>query len=108
MYSSSTASKVLTFVPHLADLQALAKPEETSETGDGIDTPGHAHHFSNKGIDPTVLNSSLKKHIAAGAHQGERRLNDFTADPNDRLNPHFADHVKQLVGTSDAAATTSG
>jgi len=77
--------------PHFstADLQALKEPEEKASGGDGIETPGHAHHFANKGIDPEVLQSSLKKHIALGAHQGERRLNDFSAHPTDRLNPHF-------------------
>ena len=59
-------------------------------------TPSHGHHFSNKGIDPTVLNSSLKQHIAQGAVKGERGLNDFSADASDRLNPHFDAHLDEI------------
>jgi len=83
----------------------LADNKPSEETGDGIDTPGHSHHFANKGIDPTVLNSSLKKHIAKGAHEGERRLNDFHADPLERLNPHFADHPVPKEGEPAEAET---
>jgi hypothetical protein len=84
-----------------ADLQALKESEQKATSDDnGIDTPGHSHHFANKGIDPIVLNSSLKKHIALGAHQGERRLNDFSADPTDRLNPHFADAIERIKDTT--------
>ncbi|CAG8604999.1 6393_t:CDS:2 [Acaulospora colombiana] len=70
----------------LRPLQAL---KQGTDDG-GIDTPGHGHHFANKGVDPAELSGTLKKHIAKGAHEGERKLNDFSADPTERLNPHFA------------------
>ncbi|KIM29635.1 hypothetical protein M408DRAFT_328849 [Serendipita vermifera MAFF 305830] len=96
---SGAQTPSLTHLKRHPDLQAL-KSEGKTEGGEGIETPGHAHHFSNKGIDPSVLNSSLKKHIAKGAHQGERRLNDFSAEPTDRLNPHFAETIEQLKETT--------
>lgn len=96
---SSTPTDFCSPPLYLADL--LHHKAEDNQEGDGIYTPGHAHHFSNKGIDPGVLNSSLKKHIAAGAHEGERRLNDFSAEPDERMNPHFADHIKDVVNASE-------
>lgn len=90
---------LLTIVPSLADLKHLES--QATEKGEGIDTPGHAHHFANKGIDPAELNSSLKKHIAAGARQGERRLNDFGAHADERLNPHFVEFVKKCADPAE-------
>ncbi|CAG7848533.1 SubName: Full=Uncharacterized protein {ECO:0000313/EMBL:CCA66559.1} [Serendipita indica DSM 11827] len=102
--ASGTATPSLTALKRHPDLQHLksehlhpaAASGEGIHTPEGILTPGHAHHFSNKGIDPIVLNSSLKQHIAQGAVKGERKLNDFSADVEDRLNPHFDSHLEEI------------
>lgn len=62
----------------------------------GIETPDHAHHFAVKGIEPKELTSSLTKAIAISAQEGERRLNDFSASPVERLNPLYAMRMAEV------------
>ncbi|PVG00027.1 hypothetical protein CPB86DRAFT_783163 [Serendipita vermifera] len=94
---SGAQTPSLTHIKRNPDLQALRQGTDDG----GIDTPGHAHHFANKGIDPAELSGTLKKHIAKGAHEGERKLNDFSADPTERLNPHFAKALMKDVDLED-------
>ncbi|KAG8808258.1 hypothetical protein FRC17_004029 [Serendipita sp. 399] len=93
---SLTALKRHPDLHHLKAADSSAEGKADTMTPEGIETPGHNHHFAWKGIDPAVLNSSLKQHIAQGANKGERRLNDFTADKEERLNPHFEKHIEEI------------
>ncbi|KAG8859266.1 hypothetical protein FRB91_008447 [Serendipita sp. 411] len=117
--ASGTHTPSLTALKRHPDLQHLrpqADPPADGASGkvadamtpEGIETPGHNHHFAWKGIDPAVLNSSLKQHIAQGATKGERRLNDFTADAEERMNPHFEAHLEEIKIATAATPTGEG